>query len=263
MNIVLLHGSANGAYSWGPVQKALGPLLPTPETRVFAPDMLGYGRAPSPSAAYSMAEEVAHLAREIEQAELGAFHLVAHSLGCMYALHLRRMPRVEACVKKLTLIDPVLVSVLRETNEVEAYTEMEALYHRAMHEDAGAPPRDERVVAKDFVEHWGGRHAWSGIGDKARALITSLVPKVRQEIAVARADATPLAWFTEGAPPARVFIGEHTRLAPRRGAVQIAGALGASLTEVPSAGHMLPLTHPGQVARIILGDEDARAASRT
>lgn len=250
MAIVLLHGSANGAYSWGPVQKALAPLLP-PSTHVFAPDMLGYGKAPIASPHYDLAEEVAHLAQTIEGACPGPFHLVAHSLGSMFALHLRRVPALEARIETLTLLDPVLVSVLRETNETEAYTEMETLYHRAMHEEPGAPPRSHVTIAKDFVEHWGGRHAWSGIGDKARSLITSLVPKVRQEIAVARADETPIAWFVENAPKTHVYVGEHTRLAPRRGAFQIARAFGTSLREVPEAGHMLPLTHPGEVARLL------------
>ena len=250
MSIVLLHGSANGAYSWGAVQKALGSLLPA-EVRVFAPDMLGYGSAPKATTTYNMAEEVTHLAKAIEAEDIGPFHLVAHSLGSMFALHLRRVPGMAVRVTRLTVIDPVLVSVLREKEETEAYAEMEGIYHRAMHEAPGAPPRDPVTVAKEFVEHWGGRHAWSGIGDKARGLITSLVPKVRQEIAVAREDTTPLAWFAEGAPVTRVYIGEHTRVASRRGAARLAEAFGTTVVEVAGAGHMLPLTHPGEVARII------------
>lgn len=245
--IVLLHGSANGAYSWRPVQSALAKLVPE-GLRVFAPDMLGYGTSPAPSATYDIAEEVAHLLRLIDQEDLGPFHLVAHSLGSMFALHLRRAldtPRKR--VAKMTLLDPVLVSVLRETGETEAYAEMESIYERAM-----LGQTDEVAIAKAFVEHWGGRHAWSGIGDKARALITSLVPKIRQEIAVARYDTTSLAWFATDAPNAKVIVGEHTRIAPRRGAVQVARALGAVLEEVPGAAHMLPLTHPGAVARAIL-----------
>ncbi|MFO0667551.1 MAG: alpha/beta hydrolase [Polyangiaceae bacterium] len=245
MSIVLLHGSANGAYSWGSVRQALASQLPSDE-RVFAVDMLGYGASPAPSANYDMAEEVAHLHRAIERQNLGPIHLVAHSLGVMFALHLR-LALSEAKgsgVVRMTLFDPVLVSVLREKESMRAYEEMEAVYTSAMVEE-----KDPAVIAKRFVEHWGGPDAWSGIGDKARQLIQTLVPKVQAEIAVARADTTPLASLTRNAPPSRVIVGEHTRLPVVEGARELARALGVDVSIIPGAGHMLPLTHPGAVAR--------------
>jgi pimeloyl-ACP methyl ester carboxylesterase len=97
--IVLLHGSATGSYSWRRVQSALTSL----GLDVFAADMLGYGKAPAPSDTYSIQEEVAHLQRAVDLQGVGTMHLVAHSLGSMMGLHLRRA--LGARVTRMTLID--------------------------------------------------------------------------------------------------------------------------------------------------------------
>jgi pimeloyl-ACP methyl ester carboxylesterase len=82
--IVLLHGSANGSYSWRQVKSALR----SQGLDVFAPDMLGYGKAPAPSDTYSIQEEVAHLQGELDLRGIASMHLVAHSLGSMLGLQL-------------------------------------------------------------------------------------------------------------------------------------------------------------------------------
>src|SRR5215470_291282 len=69
--IVLLHGSANGSYSWRQVKSALR----SQGLDVFAPDMLGYGNAPAPSDAYCIQEEIDHLQRQLDLQGIGAMHL--------------------------------------------------------------------------------------------------------------------------------------------------------------------------------------------
>ncbi|MCI0572096.1 MAG: alpha/beta hydrolase [Myxococcaceae bacterium] len=234
--IVLLHGSANGSYSWGPVREGLASRGVT----VFAPDMLGYGASPAPSDGYGIAEEIAHLVRLIDQQGIRTLHLVAHSLGVMYALHLRRA--LGARVTRMTLIDPVVVSVLREKGEADGLGEMEAQYQRFM----GLLP-DHALAARGFVEHWSGSGTWDGIGERARAVITSLAPRLRLEMMVTRGDTTALAPLVESAPPTTILIGEATLVAPRATARQLARALGAGTVVVPGAAHMIPLTHPAAV----------------
>jgi len=138
--IVLLHGSANGSYSWGAVQR----LLAKTGAKALAPDMLGYGRAPAPSNVWTIDEETRHLERTVDLGAGEAIHLVAHSIGGMFALYLLRAlgPRVQ----RLTLIDPVVVSVLRETGEETACAEMEAQYQRFMSlVDQPAAPRETQA----------------------------------------------------------------------------------------------------------------------
>ncbi|ADO69885.1 alpha/beta fold hydrolase [Stigmatella aurantiaca] len=240
--IVLLHGSANGSYSWGRVRNA----LIAAGKNVFAPDMLGYGSSRPPGPAYGIEEEVAHLKQAVEGQGIGRFHLVAHSLGSMFGLHLRRA--LGERVTRLTLIDPVVVSVLREQGEAAGYAEMEAQYQGFMGE---AEPTS---AARFFVEHWSGRGTWSAIGDRARAVIVSLVPRLRLEMQITRSDPTGLAFFAEAPPPTEILMGEKTLVAPRATARQLARAFHAASVVVPEAAHMIPLTHPEAVVRAVLGE---------
>ena len=102
-------------------------------------------------------------------------------------LHLRRA--LGSRVTRMTLIDPVVVNVLRDQGEEASYAEMEEQYQRFM---GGLP--DQTKAARVFVEHWSGKGAWESIGERARSVITSLVPKLRLEMISARCDTTGVAF---------------------------------------------------------------------
>ncbi|MEZ4452092.1 MAG: alpha/beta hydrolase [Nannocystaceae bacterium] len=248
-SIVLLHGSANGAYSWGPVLAGLA----AAGASAYAPDMIGYGRAPAPSPAYGIVEEVSHLRGLLDRHAPGPIHLVTHSLGTMFGLHLRRA--LGDRVVRLTLVDPIVVSVLREGDEPEAYAEMEAQYQR-FHAAAGDPA----AAAERFVDHWNGAGAWRSIGERARAVIAGLAPKVGLEMDAARGDRTALAALAEAPPPTRIVLGGATRIAAVATGRQLARAFHGVTEVVDGAGHMVPLTHPAAVVDAILRGEaeDAR-----
>ena len=246
--IVLLHGSATGSSSRDPVASS----LVSAGARVFAPDMLGYGQSPAPTGSYGIAEEVAHLARLLDLqpysfngtiyavGHLGTFHLVTHSLGSLIGLHLRRA--LGARVTRMTLVDPVVVSVLRERGEDAAYAEMEEQYQRFMSLSA-----DHEAAAHFFVDHWSGTGAWESMGKRARAVVTSLVPKVRLEMTATRSDTAKLAWLAESPPPTTILVGEKTLAAPRAVARLLGPAFAATTVMVPGAAHMIPITHPEAV----------------
>jgi pimeloyl-ACP methyl ester carboxylesterase len=241
--IVLLHGAAGGARSWDRIRAALAAEGKT----VIALDMLGYGASRAPGPAYGIEEEVAHLRQVLDGQGVDRFHLAAHSVGAMYGLHLRRAlgPRVV----RLTLIDPVVVSVLREPGGEAGYAEMDVQYQGFMGE------ADPARAARFFVEHWNGRGAWEGIGDRARRAIVSLVPKMRLEMEVSKGDTASLAVLAQAPPPTAVLVGEKTLVAPRASARLLAQAFHASLTAVPGAAHMIPQTHPAAVVHAVLGED--------
>jgi pimeloyl-ACP methyl ester carboxylesterase len=161
-------------------------------------------------------------------------------LGSMFGLHLRSA--LGARVTKMTLIDPVMVSILREQNEHAAYAQMEEQYQRFMSLAA-----DHDAAARFFVELWSGRGAWDSIGLRARIVVASLVPKLRLEMIAARSDTTGLARFAESPPPTTILIGERTLVAPRATARLLARALNATSITVQGAAHMIPITHPAAV----------------
>ena len=234
--IVLLHGSATGSSSWDSVAGS----LVSSGASVFAPDMLGYGQSPAPTSSYGIEEEVAHLARLLDLQNVGTLHLVTHSLGSLIGLHLRRA--LGARVTRMTLIEPVVVSVLRERSEDAAYAEMEEQYQRFMSLLA-----DHEAAAHFFVDHWSGPGAWDSIGRRRRAMVTSLVPKLRLEMTATRSDTTKLAWLADSPPPTTILVGEKTLVAPRAVARQLAPVLQAKTLIVPGAAHMIPLTHAAAV----------------
>ncbi|XP_059442362.1 probable lysophospholipase BODYGUARD 3 isoform X1 [Corylus avellana] len=74
--------------------------------RLFAIDLLGFGRSPKPTdSLYTLREHVEMIERSVlEPHKVKSFHIVAHSLGCILALALA--VNHPACVKSLTLLAP-------------------------------------------------------------------------------------------------------------------------------------------------------------
>src|SRR5271155_3212910 len=99
--IVLLSGAATGSSSWTPISAPLAAL----GASVVAPDLIGYGRSPPPSSSYGIAEEVSRLMGLLDCPQNGTIHLVAHSLGSLIGLHLRRA--LGSRVTRMTLVEPV------------------------------------------------------------------------------------------------------------------------------------------------------------
>jgi pimeloyl-ACP methyl ester carboxylesterase len=151
--IVLLHGSATGSSSWTPISAPLAAL----GASVIAPDLIGYGRSPPPSSSYGIAEEVSHLLGLLDRPQNGTIHPVTHSLGSLIGLHLRRA--LGSRVTRMTLVEPVIVSVLRERGEDAAYAEMEEQYQRFM-----SLSDDHEAAAAFFVNNWSGAGAWESMG---------------------------------------------------------------------------------------------------
>uniref|UniRef100_M1AVV7 Valacyclovir hydrolase n=1 Tax=Solanum tuberosum TaxID=4113 RepID=M1AVV7_SOLTU len=75
--------------------------------RLFAVDLLGFGRSPKPSdSLYTIREHLEMIEKSVLEAhKVKSFHIVAHSLGCILALALA--VKYPGSVKSLTLIAPV------------------------------------------------------------------------------------------------------------------------------------------------------------
>ncbi|KAF8379795.1 hypothetical protein HHK36_029244 [Tetracentron sinense] len=74
--------------------------------RLFAVDLLGFGRSPKPTdSLYTLREHVDMIERSVlETYKVKSFHIVAHSLGCILALALA--VKYPGSVKSLTLLAP-------------------------------------------------------------------------------------------------------------------------------------------------------------
>jgi pimeloyl-ACP methyl ester carboxylesterase len=166
----------------------------------------------------------------LDRPQNGTIHLVTHSLGSLIGLHLRRA--LGSRVTRMTLIEPVMVSVLRERHEDAAYAEMGEQYQRFM-----SLSDDHEAAAAFFVNHWSGAGAWESIGKRGHDLVASLVPKLRLEMIATRSDTTKLAWFSESPCPTIILVGEKTLLAPRAAARQLQSSLRAALVIARCRAH--------------------------
>jgi len=91
----------------------------------------------------------------------------------------------------MTIVEPVVVSILRERGEEAVAAEMEKQYQRFM-----SLSNDPEAAAQFFVEHWSGPGAWDVMGRRGRATVAALVPKLRLEMTMTRSDAATLAWLS-------------------------------------------------------------------
>ncbi|KAG6551191.1 hypothetical protein Mapa_007427 [Marchantia paleacea] len=105
-NVIFLHGFLSSSSFW---TDSVMPALPQDvraSHRLFAVDILGFGKSPKPlNNSYTLADHVHMIQRSLIQLHgIQKFHLVAHSMGCTVALALAA--QFPAAVKSITLLAP-------------------------------------------------------------------------------------------------------------------------------------------------------------
>lgn len=185
----------------------------------------------------------------------GPVDLIGHSGGAVAALQLALdMPEM---VRTLTLIEPVLFAAAKGTPAWADHVASMAPYKAAL--DAGERMR----AAEAFTAVWGAGAPWAEIDARTRDymagrihLIDAAMPALEDDnfgiLDEGRLEALDL--------PVMIIIGTDCPPVIPCIAEAIAARLpDVGLAEVPGAGHLLPLTHPAQVAGLIdvnLGRDD-------
>ncbi|XP_052171812.1 probable lysophospholipase BODYGUARD 4 isoform X2 [Diospyros lotus] len=105
-NVLFIHGFLSSSLFW---TEMVFPNLSEPAKRryrLFAVDLLGFGRSPKPRAClYTLREHLEMIEKSVlYQFQLDSFHLVAHSMGCVIALALAA--KYAKSVKSITLVAP-------------------------------------------------------------------------------------------------------------------------------------------------------------
>ena len=105
--MLFIHGFISSSGFW--TETVLPHVSPSARSRrrLFAVDLLGFGRSPKPAdSLYTLREHVEMIERSIiERHGVRSFHIVAHSLGSILALALA--VKYPAAVRSLTLVAPV------------------------------------------------------------------------------------------------------------------------------------------------------------
>ncbi|CAL4931962.1 unnamed protein product [Urochloa decumbens] len=112
-DVLFIHGFISSSGFW--TETVLPHVSPAARSRrrLFAVDLLGFGRSPKPAdSLYTLREHVEMIERSvIERHGVKSFHIVAHSLGSILALALA--VKYPAAVKSLTLVAPPYFPVPR------------------------------------------------------------------------------------------------------------------------------------------------------
>ncbi|KAJ1257806.1 hypothetical protein BS78_10G024300 [Paspalum vaginatum] len=105
-DVVFIHGFISSSVFWTETVFPAFSASARARYRMFAVDLLGFGRSPKPAESlYTMREHVEMIERSVLQRyRLRSFHVVAHSLGSVLALALA--VKYPAAVKSLTLLAP-------------------------------------------------------------------------------------------------------------------------------------------------------------
>ncbi|SFE57650.1 alpha/beta fold hydrolase [Roseivivax sediminis] len=241
---LLLHCALGQSKAWTPLAEALGDLW-----TAAAPDMPGHGQSGPWDGQSDLHDLVTAIA---ETFVTGPLHLVGHSFGATVALRLAEaMPQN---VRSLTLIEPVLFAAAREAAP-------EAFAARLADEEAvaeAARAGDWALAAQRFTARWGAGPGWDKLPGKARDKLAAQMPLVRSTGPALYDDSKGL--LVSGAlervtAPVRLIRGADTD--PAVAAIH-AGLMArlpdARETVVPGAGHMVPLTHASEVAKVLRGD---------
>nr|WP_230383085.1 alpha/beta fold hydrolase [Paracoccus shanxieyensis] len=223
----------NGSY-WRPIAAQLADLV-----QITAPDMPGHGQSPDWTGAPDFHTAVTRQTAALIQRPLD---LIGHSIGATVAL--RIAVAAPEAVRSLTLIEPVLFAAARDA---DADAEMDRVRDLAR---AGQP----EDAARRFLDTWGGV-SWEAQTPSSRARLTRQIALVADTNDTLLHDRANL--LREGgleAIDAPVLLVMGAQSPPVIAA--IADALAQRMQDVgratvPDAAHMLPITHPRQVADLI------------
>jgi pimeloyl-ACP methyl ester carboxylesterase len=236
--VLLVHGSASSRRMWQPLVERLAARY-----RVVAPDLVGYGES-TPWREGLQATDFDVVDTFVR--ELGRpLHLVGHSYGGALALHaaLARGARVAS----LALIEPAAFQLL--DGEPAARHEIEAVASRHL-ELVAEGALD--ACAAHFMGYWIGADTLAAMAPETRARLTATMPKIASEFRLLFRGREQLDGLGRLAVPALLLRGTHTTAAARAIVGRLAAILpAAGLAEIAGAGHMLPVTHAGQVNALV------------
>lgn len=252
--VVLLHCSGSSGAQWRAIAEQLGTGY-----QVMTPDLIGYGAsAPwSGRGAFCLAREAAAVRSLIGRTGEPA-HLVGHSYGGAVALHIARTrPEI---LRSLTLVEPSAFHLLRGGDAIDTAGLSEIT---AVADDASAAFAAGDCVGGfgRFVDYWSGPGSWTSMPPAKRDAFAPQLAKVVLDFQALLGEPSEIEDVCDIALPTLLLQGASTKLPSRRVCRRLRDALpGAAFELVEGAGHMLPITHRGEVNRHIVAHIDANAA---
>jgi pimeloyl-ACP methyl ester carboxylesterase len=243
--VVALHCSLGSGRQWKTLADEIGRSHP-----FFAPDISGYGTNSSAlDLPLTLAEEVRALSGTLNDAK-GPIHLVGHSYGGAIAFKIATCSAFAHRVRSLTLIEPVLPTLLCESDADRRLHARFAQVAQDVSEDLWNGSVLEAI--DKFTEFWNGSGPQDPLPASARLRMIARADKLAFDFTAAFAEENVTIAAASLRVPTLLFSGGLSPYLTQR-IVRRLGAIvdGAEIQHLPAAGHMLPLTHASTINPVI------------
>jgi pimeloyl-ACP methyl ester carboxylesterase len=255
--VVALHCSLSSGRQWQPLIAALGH-----RHRVIAPDISGYGETSLPMhEPATLASEVDALAHELDTLP-GPLHLVGHSYGGAIAFRIATASQFAARVRSLTLVEPILPGILLDNaQDRHLYEHFAKLANRVCKSLWNG---DTPHALDAFLSFWNGSEACARVSPQARQRMENHAHKLATDFTAGFAEMGVFDAARRLSLPVLLFSGGLSPFVTQRVVGRLASAIAnARAIHLPSAGHMLAITHAAELIPDIadhIADADECAA---
>jgi pimeloyl-ACP methyl ester carboxylesterase len=257
--VIALHCSLGSGRQWKRLAAELGA-----SHQIITPDLSGYGDdRGSYCLPTTLAQEVEFIGGRLAEAD-GPIHLVGHSYGGAVAFNIATASPFAARVRSLTLIEPVLPTLLRDTPQDRR---LHTRFIQVANEVSLDIWNGAALEAIDkFTEFCNGSGTPEPLSASARLRMIERADKLAFDFTAALAEDKVAAAAAGLRIPTLVMSGGLSPYLTQRIAARLAALIeGATIRHLPGAGHMLPISHAPIVnAEIIahIARADALAAPR-
>jgi pimeloyl-ACP methyl ester carboxylesterase len=235
--VLALHCSFGSGRQWSKLSKEL-----ESTHHVHAPDLSGYGsRLGETALPTTLADEVAGLGDVLDRLD-EPIHLVGHSYGGAVAFKIAASARFARRVRSLTLIEPVLPTLLKDDAADQRLHDQFAQLGRNVSADLWSGLYMEAI--ERFMSYWNGSGPVERVSAETLVRMIQSVDKIAYDFEAVLAERNVISGAVGLDVPTLLISGGLSPYLTQRIVSRLVPLIRQSdVYHFPSAGHMIPLSH--------------------